>query len=262
MLGKKVVMGLIITDHKALTRIFGDKELKDINNPRILNLKERTLMYSFRIKYLNGKTNCATDALSRYPMLLGHPEESDEADDELVCATMVAAASEAVEGDGGRVVDIQQVEEEVAKYEEYRLLHECVSNEGWTDRKDMEPLALRPYFRMRRHLSCQGNLILYTNDEKQPRLVIPMALRRTVLSNLHAGHQGRDSMLCRACQSVYWPGIDAEVEQKRRQCQVCETCLFQPSRNAHANTIPPVPISAGRSRPVRAQRPELHCLRR
>nr|XP_027227343.1 uncharacterized protein LOC113819307 [Penaeus vannamei] len=51
MLGKKVVMGLIITDHKALTRIFGDKELKDINNPRILNLKERTLMYSFRIKY-------------------------------------------------------------------------------------------------------------------------------------------------------------------------------------------------------------------
>nr|XP_027227344.1 uncharacterized protein LOC113819308 [Penaeus vannamei] len=111
MLGKKVVMGLIITDHKALTRIFGDKELKDINNPRILNLKERTLMYSFRIKYLKGKTNCAADALSRYPMLLGHPEESDEADDELVCATIVAAASEAVEGDGGRVVDIQQVEE-------------------------------------------------------------------------------------------------------------------------------------------------------
>ncbi|ROT84068.1 hypothetical protein C7M84_022732 [Penaeus vannamei] len=150
-----------VTDLKALTRIFGDKELKDINNPCILNLKERTLMYSFRIKYLKGKTNCAADALSRYPMLLGHPEESDEADDELVCATIVAAASEAVEGDGGRVVDIQQVEEEAAKDDEYQLLHECVSNEGWTDRKDMEPLALRPYFRMRRHLSCQGNLIVH-----------------------------------------------------------------------------------------------------
>ncbi|XP_063852409.1 uncharacterized protein K02A2.6-like [Scylla paramamosain] len=76
---------------------------------------------------------------------------------------------------------------------------------------------------MRRHLSCQGDIVLYTSDEKFPRLVIPTALRRTVLANLHAGHQGRDSMLRRARQSVYWPGIDAEVEQKRRQCQMCET---------------------------------------
>ncbi|KAG0722100.1 hypothetical protein GWK47_045094 [Chionoecetes opilio] len=29
-------------------------------------------------------------------------------------------------------------------------------------------------------------------------------------------------MLRRARQSVYWPDINAEVEQKRRQCQVCE----------------------------------------
>lgn len=35
-----------ITDHKALTKIVGDKELKDIDNPRILSLKERTLMYN------------------------------------------------------------------------------------------------------------------------------------------------------------------------------------------------------------------------
>jgi len=33
-------------------KIFRDKEFKDITNPRVLNLKEKTLMYSYRIKYL------------------------------------------------------------------------------------------------------------------------------------------------------------------------------------------------------------------
>ncbi|XP_063881687.1 uncharacterized protein K02A2.6-like [Scylla paramamosain] len=79
---------------------------------------------------------------------------------------------------------------------------------------------------------------MYTSDERFPRLVIPTALRCTVLNNLHAGHQGRDSMLRRARQSVYWSSIDAEVEQKRRQCQVCET--HAPSQPAEPLlTIPP-----------------------
>ena len=211
-----------ITDHKALTKIFGNKELKDINNPRILHLKERTLMFSFRIKYIKGATNCAADALSRYPALTSAPEDADEADDEAVCAAMTAAAAEATEDEVGRVVDMQQVEEDARRDEEYQLLRECVANNGWAEQKEDVHEALRPYFKMRRHLSCQGDIVLYTNDERFPRLVIPPNLRRTVLSNLHAGHQGRDSMLRRARQSVYWPGIDAEVEQKRRQCRVCE----------------------------------------
>lgn len=34
----------VMTDYKALTRIFKDKELKDVTKPRILNFKEKTLM--------------------------------------------------------------------------------------------------------------------------------------------------------------------------------------------------------------------------
>ena len=59
----------IATDHKSLVKIFGDKELKDITNPRILRLKEKTLMFAFDIKYLQGVTDCAADTLSRYPVL-------------------------------------------------------------------------------------------------------------------------------------------------------------------------------------------------
>ena len=54
----------IVTDHKPLVRLFGDKELKDILNPRLLAMKEKTLIYNFNIKYLPGKKNPA-DFLSR-----------------------------------------------------------------------------------------------------------------------------------------------------------------------------------------------------
>ena len=133
----------LVTDHKALTRIFGDKELKDIVNPRLLNLKEKTLMFTFCIKYLKGDTYCVADALSRYPILSGGPEGLDEDDEELVCAAMIAATVTAAEDKVGHVVDLRQVEEEAEQDEEYRLLRECVANDSWAQHKDWEPLALQ-----------------------------------------------------------------------------------------------------------------------
>ena len=106
-----------VTDHKALLEIFGDKQLKDINNPQLLNLKERTLMYQFQIKYVKGKKNCVADTLSHYPALSCNPEESDEMDDEMACAAMVAAAEEATTDEEGQVVDLQHVIEEALKDE-------------------------------------------------------------------------------------------------------------------------------------------------
>ena len=67
----------LVTDHKPLVKLFGDKELKDILNPRLLAMKEKTLIYNFNIKYLPGKKNPA-DFLSRYPALKANPDTADE----------------------------------------------------------------------------------------------------------------------------------------------------------------------------------------
>ena len=37
----------VITDHKPLVKLFGDRSLNDIPNPRLLRLKERSLRYKF-----------------------------------------------------------------------------------------------------------------------------------------------------------------------------------------------------------------------
>ena len=67
----------LVTDHRPLVKLFGDKELKDILNPRLLAMKEKTLSYNFNIKYLPGKKNPA-DFLSRYPALRSNPDTTDE----------------------------------------------------------------------------------------------------------------------------------------------------------------------------------------
>ncbi|MPC45838.1 hypothetical protein E2C01_039544 [Portunus trituberculatus] len=89
------------------------------------------------------------------------------------------------------------------------------------------------------------------HDEPFPHLVIPASLCQIILNNLRAGHQDRDSMLHRARQSVYWHGTDAEVEQKRPQCPLCE--MHFPSHPAEPllSTPPPhVSVSACHRRPV------------
>ncbi|KAK8385769.1 hypothetical protein O3P69_016499 [Scylla paramamosain] len=93
-----------------------------------------------------GRTVFSTErnALSRYPVLTCAPEDSDEADDEAICAAMTAAAAEATVDEVGRVVDMQQVEEDARRDKEYQLLRECVANNGWAEQKEGEHEALWP----------------------------------------------------------------------------------------------------------------------
>ena len=48
-------------------KILGDRRLDEIDNPRMFRLKQRTLMWRFRIVYRPGKKNDSADAISRHP---------------------------------------------------------------------------------------------------------------------------------------------------------------------------------------------------
>ena len=55
---------LISVNHKPLVSIFSDQALEKISNPRLLNFKERSLMYRFKVKHTPGKRHVGTDATS------------------------------------------------------------------------------------------------------------------------------------------------------------------------------------------------------
>ena len=94
----------IVTDHRPLTKLLGDRALTEIANPRLFRLKERTLQYRFQVKYLPGKRNTAADFLSRYPSLRSPPADTDtDLDEDL--AEAVAAAVSAAAGFEGHILD-------------------------------------------------------------------------------------------------------------------------------------------------------------
>ena len=55
---------LVAVDHKPLVKLFSDQSLENFKNPRLLSLKEKTLMYRFTIKHVAGKAHVGPDAAS------------------------------------------------------------------------------------------------------------------------------------------------------------------------------------------------------
>ncbi len=53
------------------------------------------------------------------------------------------------------------------------------------------------------------------------RIVIPEAIQKVTLEQLHTGLQGIRKCLRRAVQSVWWPGLSTQLEGIVRECPEC-----------------------------------------
>ena len=95
--------------------------------------------------------------------------------------------------------------------------------------------TLRPFWKIHNDLYIVDNLLMYGN-----RLVIPASLRKEVLECLHAAHQGVAGMKARAATCVYWPGISADISNRRIQCRTCNT--IAPSQAKLPLHPPPAPV--------------------
>ena len=65
----------MLTDHRPLVGIFR-KQLHELDNARLMRMREKLTNFSFEVKWVEGKTHMIADALSRAPVF--QPEEEDD----------------------------------------------------------------------------------------------------------------------------------------------------------------------------------------
>lgn len=250
---------LVAVDHRPLLKVLGDRSLEDIPNPRLRNLKEKSLRFRFRVVHVSGIRNTAADAISRHPV--GAPEAPDLPDDAPTDAT---SASPLIPRDTSRVWPILDALANVRTFEAIgapsctpvsaSATTDLIRSITWDDVRaattsDPEmlqlidlintgfpevpadvPILLRPYHRFRDHLSEYDGVVLYKD-----RVVIPPALRHRVLQALHAAHQGVSMMDSRAASSFFWPCMSQAIVDTRSRCDTC-------NRNAPSQpSAPPTP---------------------
>ncbi|XP_063846184.1 uncharacterized protein LOC135092003 [Scylla paramamosain] len=236
---------LLVTDHRPLVGLLGDKALTNVANPQLFRLKERTLQFKFTIRYLPGKKNCAADFLSRYPSMKSPSVLYEEQDEELAMAMAVATVA-ALDLQDSLTFDEDMVLQASQDDLVYQILLAKVLASDWHPQRSEELACLRPFYSIRERLGVSRGLVTYAFEQNHPQLVIPDLLRKQVTTHLHAGHQGIDSMLRRVRQAVYWLGIEGDLRHYRASCDTCKAhapsqppspLLFTPSPSTHFNRL-------------------------
>ena len=199
----------IETDHRPLLALLKTKGLDELS-PRIQRLSIRLMRYSYKVIYTAGKNLTTADALSRAPV--GSPQAAEllfESD----TTAFVQSVVDGLPATQGRLVEIKtkQQEDQVCS----QVAYYC--REGWPADKSKIGSDIRPFFTVREDLTVQEGLLLY-----RTRLVMPVELRRNILSKIHDGQQG--IVKCRALAKccVWWSGLSQQIQSMVENCATCE----------------------------------------
>ena len=82
---------------------------------------------------------------------------------------------------------------------------------------------------------------------KGTRIIIPNKKRKDILKSIHEGHLGLNKCKMRAKETMYWPGMNEQLEQLILNCQLCIKYSRSKDKNmpntALSHEIPSVPWS-------------------
>ena len=189
----------IYTDHHPLITII-KKPLQDAPK-RLQTMLLRLQKYDIELLYKAGRDMVLADTLSR--AMLPTIEENNEMQ-EFVHITLAVDEEQ-------RAKILTATKEDPVLQIVYQLIHR-----GWPENKSAIPIEAKPFHKCRSELRAEGGLI-FRND----RIVIPTMLRKEVLKQIHGSHLGLNACYRRAKETVYWPGITAELKQIIGACECC-----------------------------------------
>ena len=189
---------LVVTDHWPLVGVFS-KPLSTMENPRLVQIIEKTSPYSFDVMWTSGKDNVIADALSCNPIGL-------DAD--------VPVWACVVRGSGV----VNQMLKSAADCTSYQAILSAFQH-------GQHPSALPATHPLRHLLSVWNRLLLVDSgilcvDAK--RIFVPIAYQKSILRKLHVEHSGITKMYNMAHTLYFWPGLKNDVMNLVSACDKCQ----------------------------------------
>ena len=101
--------------------------------------------------------------------------------------------------------------------EDYELaLLKHTITQGWPSSIKEMPNVLQPYWTFIEKLTVEDGLVL-----KGTRIVIPNMKCEAVLKLIQEGHLGLNKCKLHAKDTVYWPGLNDQLEKLILNCEIC-----------------------------------------
>ena len=193
----------LVTDHRALVRIFGNKPLPEMTAGRITRWAIFLMNYQYDIQYRNTREHLNADMLSRLPRQVAHPVVAKNEFADMFTLTLSETLLNAE-----LVANETRKDPILSKVMDYTL-------NGWPKNLKCEG-DLKAFWSRRDELSHELGCLTWG-----ARVVIPVKLRSTVMDILHATHIGVTGMKSLARSYVYWPRLDTQIEDTARTCEAC-----------------------------------------
>ena len=196
----------LITDHKPLEAIFGNKRIGSIRTERI-RMRHQDLDYL--VKWEKGEDNCA-DYLSRHARPLTEiPREQLEEANEMEKTVWMLQYGPYVEA-----ISVQKIIRATKEDITLKKLADSI-RKGHIRRGDEE---MKPYEKIFNQLTISDSGIIL----KDNKIILPKALIEVVIKKAHqGGHPGMTSLKRRIRAHFYFPGLNEHIEKAVKSCREC-----------------------------------------
>ena len=175
-------------------------------SPRLQRMRLKCLYYEFQLVYKPGRELIIADTLSRAQLAEQYITDNHE----------VEQVSELTELIIPTELQRQNIKA-LTKSDVTRQALVTVLQTGWPASRKLCPDSIKPFWNEKDNLIEYNGLIF-----KGQQLVIPTALRPTIMKEVHSGHFGIVKCLERAKAAVYWPGYTLQIRDMVESCSLCQ----------------------------------------
>lgn len=161
--------------------------------------------YQFDIEYVNTKNNVA-DYFSRSPINNPDKDKTPLKSGDEICVNYIKNITDLE-------ISFDEIKEHTLKDEILVEVGKLIRN-GWP--KSVGNESLKPYFLRKGELSIESDCVFWGC-----RLVIPMSLRKAVLTEIHKTHMGIVKSKSLARSYFWWPLMDRDLEDIVKSCENC-----------------------------------------